>query len=303
MTVSEQYPIIDPHHHYWDPVLNNHPWLSGPEPIKFRYGDYSALRNKPFLPADYAAISASWNVVATATMEGEWDPADPVGEVEWLSGLREEQGVPAAHAAQAWLDSGDLEATLETISAFDFVRSVRHKPIASVSPASGTQGGMCDSAFRSGFSLLSKYALHFELQTPWWHLHEARHLIARDERTLVILNHTGLPSDRSAEGLAGWLLAMKEFAALPQTCVKISGLGIVGQRWSLASNRDIIRYTIDLFGPERCMFASNFPVDGLIGDFDTIYNGYWDIAASYSEAERHALFAGTAARVYSIDIL
>ena len=302
MTVSERYPIIDPHHHYWDPVLNNHPWLSGPEPIKFRYGDYSALRNKPFLPADYAGISGGWNVVATATMEGEWDPGDPVGEVEWLSNLRDKEGVPAAHAAQAWLDRDDLEATLEAISAFDFVRSVRHKPLAGVAPGSLNKGGMSDPAFVSGFSLLSKYGLHFDLQTPWWHLHEARHLRKRNDQTLIVLNHTGLPSDRSAQGLAAWMLAMKEFAALPQTYVKISGLGIAGQRWSLAANRDIIRYTIDLFGPERCMFASNFPVDGLIGDFDTIYGGYADIAASYNEAERHALFAGTAARVYGINI-
>jgi len=302
MTVANPSAVIDCHHHYWDPVLNNHPWLSGPEPIKFRYGDYSALRDKPFLPADYACTTANWNVVATVTMEGEWDPEDPIGELEWLNGLRKQQGVPAAHVAQAWLDRDDLEATLVKISTYDFVRSIRHKPHASAAPDLLVQGGMSDPAFVSGFSLLSKFGLHFDLQTPWWHLHEVRQLSDRDDQTLIILNHTGLPSDRSAEGLAGWMLAMKEFASLPQTCVKISGLGLVGQPWSLNSNHDIIRYTIDLFGPERCMFASNFPVDGLIGDFDTIYAGYAEIAASYNEAERHALFAGTAARVYNIDI-
>jgi len=300
MSQHPSIPIIDAHHHLWDPSINNHPWLSGNTQIPFRYGDYSAIRN-PFLVADYQEISRNWNIVGTVTMEGEWDPADPLGEVAWLSGLRETEGWPRRHAAQAWLDSPDVGEVLEALSAHSYVRSVRHKPLASEKP-SGEPGGMTDPRFRHGFSLLKNYQLHFDLQTPWWHLHEVEGLIKHNDTSLVVLNHTGLPSDRSAEGLAAWKKAMTRLAALEQTRVKISGLGLSGAGWDAEGNQRIIRDTIEIFGPGRCMFASNFPVDSLVASFDEIFSGFVAATHDLSDTEQQALFSGTASEVYDLSI-
>ena len=87
--------IIDAHHHLWDPERNDHPWLREEPMIPFRYGDYSSIR-KPFILEDYDAIAADWDIVASVTMEGEWNPADPTGEAIWMQKLADDTGRPAA---------------------------------------------------------------------------------------------------------------------------------------------------------------------------------------------------------------
>lgn len=291
--------IIDAHHHYWDPISNYHPWLRDEPMIEFRYGDYSSIR-KPFMPADYAACSGNWNIVATVTMEGEWNPADPLGEARWIQQLHDDTGKPAAHVAQAWLDRTDLRVELDAFQSLPIVRSVRHKPRAN--PASGgPAGGMLDKAFQDGFKLLGDYGLMFDLQTPWWHLHEAIELAQAAPDVPIILNHSGLPSDRSKAGLDAWQRAVAAFAELPQALVKISGIGVAGKPWLVSDNIDIIRFCIDAFGSDRAMFASNFPVDGLCASFDTIYSGYMESVDGYPIAVQEDLFWRTAARVYRID--
>ena len=108
--------IIDCHHHYWDPRVNPHPWLTDRPMIPFRYGDYSAIC-RPWLPEDHARAAAGWDLVASITMEGEWSPADPLGEARWMAQLAQEQGTPAAHVGQIWLDRDDC-AYLRSIHEF-----------------------------------------------------------------------------------------------------------------------------------------------------------------------------------------
>ena len=75
---------------------------------------------------------------------------------------------------------------------------------------------------------------------------------------------------------------MAEFAKRPNVAVKISGIGLPGRKWTVANNRDIVRTIIDLFGVGRCMFGSNFPVDGVCGELDEIFGGYKEITARAS---------------------
>jgi len=177
---------------------------------------------------------------------------------------------------------------------------VRHKPRANATPNDATPGGMTDSKWRAGFSMLARLGLRFDLQTPWWHLAEAAQLAADYPDTAIILNHTGLPADRSAEGLAGWKRAMAVLATCPNVNVKISGLGQRGQPWTAAANGDIVRTVIDLFGAGRCMFASNFPVDSLCATFPTIFGGFREIVRDFSAAEQQALFRDNAIRIYAM---
>jgi predicted TIM-barrel fold metal-dependent hydrolase len=296
-------PIIDAHHHFWDLARNPHPWLQQDEPIPFRYGDYGALRGRNFLGPEYDAAAAGHRIVATVTMEGEWDPADTLGEARWMAGLAVATGRPAAHVAQAWLDRDDVEITLAAYATMPLVRGVRHKPRSAPRPGlvePGAKGGMSDPLWRAGYARLARAGLHFELQAPWWHLDEALDLIAAHPDVNLVLNHAGLPADRSAEGIAGWRAAMRRLATAPQVSVKISGIGLRGQPWRIADNRGIIRDVIDIFGADRCMFASNFPVDGLCGSFDTIYQGFKAATSDLPMRERLALFHDNAIRIYRL---
>jgi predicted TIM-barrel fold metal-dependent hydrolase len=295
-------PIVDAHQHFWDLEHNYLPWLCDQPPIPFRYGDYNALR-RSYLPDDYRRDSASQNVVKTVHVETEWDPADPVGETRWLQTVIEASGLPHAVVAQARLDRNDVEAVLESHCAFPQVRGIRHKPRAAETAdraERGAPGSMGDPKWRRGYALLARHGLSFDLQTPWWHLAEAADLARDFPDTLIILNHTGLPADRSEAGLSGWCHALHTLAALPNVACKISGLGQPGQAWTVERNRRVVIDTIEIFGVERCMFASNFPVDRLIADFDTILEGFKTIVAGFGAAEQAALFYDNAVRFYRL---
>jgi predicted TIM-barrel fold metal-dependent hydrolase len=298
-------PIVDAHQHFWDLERNYLPWLCDEEAIPFRYGDYRVLRRN-YLPPDYRRDAAGHNVVKTVYVETEWDPRDFVGETRWLQEIIAATGFPHAIVASARLDDPEVEAVLAGHAACPQVRGIRHKPRAAPSPAEvrpGAPGSMGDPAWRRGYALLEKYGLSFDLQTPWWHLAEAAALARDFPNTQIILNHTGLPADRSPEGLAGWRAAMQTLAAEPNMALKISGLGQPGQPWTVAANGPIVRDAIAIFGAARCMFASNFPVDGLCADFDTIFCGFKTIVVDLSHAEQRSLFCTNALRFYRLDPL
>lgn len=284
-------PIVDAHQHFWDPRANYHPWLCDPEPIAFRYGDYSALK-RPYLPADYFADAAGFEMVKTVYVEAEWDPRDPLGETAWVERLRRETGFPTVMVAQAWLDRGDAATVLEGQAAHAFVRGIRHKP---------RPGQMRDAKWRAGYARLAPLGLRFDLQAPWTELADAAALCRAHPGTQLILNHTGLPADRSPEGIAGWKRAIAGLAACPNAAIKISGLGVPGQRWTPALQRDVVLTAIEAFGTQRAMFASNFPVDGLCAGLAEIYGGFREIVKELSVLEQRCLFHDNALRIYAIE--
>lgn len=291
--------IVDAHHHVWDPDVNYHPWLRDRPVSGFRYGDYSRIKRRYLVP-DYLADARNWQVAGTVYVETEWDPADPVGEMDFVAGLRRASGYPSVAVGQARLDEQASAPALEKLADHDFVRGVRQKPRANASPSDRAPGGMTDAGWRKGFAALRKHGLRFDLQTPWWHLHEAAGLAGDFTDTQIIINHAGLPADRSEAGLAAWRTAMACAAECPNIAVKISGIGTPGLSWTADRNRDIVLTVIDLFGIERCMFGSNFPVDGLCARFDEIYQGFDAITAGFSADDRRRLFRDNAVRIYAI---
>ncbi|MBV9655967.1 MAG: amidohydrolase [Acetobacteraceae bacterium] len=294
-------PIVDAHHHFWEPAINPHPWLAPEARIPFRYGDYSAIKRR-YLPDEYKQDAAGHDIVQTVYVETEWDPSDPIGETRYATSLAERFGWPNAIVAQAWLNRPDVAEVLASQAAFPLVRSVRHKPGGPSRPEEvGTARTlMSDRSWRDGFALLATHDLAFDLQTPWWNLDEAVDLARDFPGTTIILNHAGLPSQRDAESLDAWRAAMARFARCPNVVVKLSGMGVPGQRWTAESNGWIVRAALDLFGAERAMFGSNFPVDSLCASFGEILDGFKVIVSSMKRADQEAFFFGTARRVYRL---
>ena len=295
-------PIVDAHHHLWDLTTGSYPWLSDGETIAFRYGDYSAIKHD-YLYEDYRRDSVHHNIVKSVHMEAEWNPADPVAETRWLTDYAKSHDLTNALVGQVWLDRDDVEDVLTAQASFALMRSVRQKPKAAPSAddfVPAAPGSMADAKYREGFALLEQFGLSYDLQTPWWHLGEAADLASNFPNPQIILNHTGLPGDRSDRGLAGWRSAMRSLAEAPNVCVKISGLGVPGEGWTVEANRQIVLDTIEAFGVERCMFASNFPVDGICASFDAIFNGFKEITADFSRPDRLKLFHDNAVRIYRL---
>ena len=129
---------------------------------------------------------------------------------------------------------------------------------------------------------------------------EAATLAAAFPNIQIMLTHAGLPLDRSDEGLAGWRRGMALLADRPNVAVKISGLPMTDWHWTTDSLRPIVLQTIELFGVQRAMFGSNFPVDKLFSDFDTLCNAYRAIIAHFTPEEQRKLFSDNAERFYRL---
>ncbi|WDR03487.1 amidohydrolase family protein [Devosia algicola] len=159
---------------------------------------------------------------------------------------------------------------------------------------------MDDQTWRDGYALLDATELHFELQTPYWHLDAASDLAADFPQTTIALNHCGLPADRSEEGLLAWRRALEMLARNENVRIKLSGLGVSPGVWPQAQNIEIIQTAIGIFGPRRAMFASNFPVDGLCVDMNTMFTTYKIGVADMTEADIRALFCDNSAALYRL---
>ena len=295
-------PIIDAHHHFWEPELSRQPWLLPDANIPFRYGDYNAIKCS-YLPPDLLRDAAGFNIVGSVTMETEWDLDDPVGEMVYTQQIADEYGLPSAAVAHAVLRDPDVEGVIEQLAELPLVRSVRNKPGQASSPdqAAANPSLLVDPQWQRGFALLENYGLTFDLQVAWWHMSEAAELTRKHPDQTVIINHSALPSDRSPEMMRGWTAAVQLMASLPNTIMKVSGIGLPGVPWTAENNRIVVETIADAFGPDRIMFASNFPVDSLCGSYQEIFGGFVEITAQWSPAEQFAAFAGTAIRIYRLD--
>lgn len=295
-------PIVDAHHHLWDLGRNHYPWLTDAEQDHGFLGNHAALKRN-YLPDDYRRDAAGFEVVATVHVEAEMDRAHQVAETAWVHEMHARHGMPNAVVGHVWFTDPECDAKLAQHCAFPLMRGIRSKPVTAARPGDsvrGQPGALDDPRWRAGLALLEKHRLSWDLRVPFWHLAEAAEVVRDMPGIAVVLNHTGFPWDRSAEGLAAWRTGMAALARCPNCHVKISELGLRGQPWTVEANRQVVLDAVAIFGIERCMFASNFPVAGLFARYDTIVNGLREILSHLPRPQLEAFFAGNAARFYRI---
>jgi L-fuconolactonase len=262
-------------------------------------------------------------------------PLRPVGETEFFAAqARESDGRAtriAAIVAFADLTLGDgLDEVLEAheIAGGGRFRGIRHPTAWTASPEvpAGYKDPppdlMGDEGFRRGVARLGERGYSFDAWVYHPQLPELAKLAGAVEGTTIVLNHLGVPlnvgpyADRDAVRTQ-WRGGMSQLAACPNATVKLGGIGmdtyLFRTGWSARARPpgsdevvawwgDDIRWCIDVFGPSRCMFESNYPVDRDAIGYTVIWNAFQKIAAAYSDTEQDDLFAGTAARVYRIDM-
>ena len=300
--MSDNIEIIDAHHHFWDLTQNYYPFLSDKIDENFFLGNYELIR-KNYLPNDYLNDSKEHNVIGTIHCEAEWDRNDQVGETRWLENLSKKNKFPNAIVAHAWFHKKNSEEIIAKQASFDMVKGIRSKPITKLSSNSDDltgEGSMQDINWRNGLKLLEKYNLNYDLRIPNWHLEEAIEIVRLIPNTKVIINHAGFPWDRTKQGMECWRKGIKLMSLEPNTFIKLSEFGVKDKNWDYSQNEQIIKELIDLFSPQRCMFASNFPVSKIKISFKDLYNNYKKIVKSFSSDEKKWLFAKTASEVYNL---
>lgn len=299
----EDLPIVDCHHHFWQLKRElRYPWLQDEKPVAFRYGDYSVIRTD-YMPADYRRDAGKNRVVKTVHEEAWYDPADPVAETRFIDEVASKNDLPNAFVGAAWFGRDDIAEILAGHARSKLARGVRNFPASSRNepePARGETGTMDDEKWRRGFALLERHGLSADIQVSFRQSEAMARLAADFPKIQIVVVHTFLPIDRSADGLAAWRRAMERVAAYPNVAVKVSGLGEPGKPWTLESQGPVIRDAISIFGADRAMFASNFPVDRIVGTFQTIYDGFRAAVADRPLGEQRKLLHDNAVRIYRL---
>lgn len=295
-------PIVDPHMHLWDLDRHYYAWLQDTPLPNNPAGDMTSIAYKSYGLDDYLADTKGWNVVQAVHVECGLPPKDQLSETDWLQDIADQRGLIGGIVAGANLDDPDVEAMLAAHAARKNVRGIRQIVNWHADPAKtyGATDKLLDAQWRKGFALLAKYGLSFDLQLYASQMAVAAELADAHPDIPLIVNHAGMPTDRDAVGLAAWREGLAVLAKRPNVSCKISGLAMVDRSWTSASLKPFVLQVIETFGVERCMFASNFPVEKVHGAFGGFYAAYDAITAGFGHEEREALFAGNARRIYRL---
>jgi predicted TIM-barrel fold metal-dependent hydrolase len=292
-------PFVDAHVHLWDLKRIHYAWLTPPFSDDGPNGSVEPIAHT-FLLDDYRAESANWAVAGMVHVEAGADPSHALLETAWLDEMGLSEGLPSGLVAFAALEDPDVESLLAAHVRHKAVRGIRqivnwhHNPHRTYTPRDITE----DEEWQTGFALLGKYGLSFDCQAYPGQFATLARLFARHPEIPVIVNHAGMGVDDAAQ----WRTGMRLLAALPHVSVKISGLGFCFRPWNRAGVQERVRQTIDIFGPARAMFASDFPTDRLFASFDATLGTYADAIHDMSEPEMCALWGGNANRIYRLGL-
>ncbi len=295
-------PIVDPHMHLWDLDRHYYAWLQDTPLPNNPAGDMTPIAYKSYRLDDYLADAKGWNVVEVVHVECGLPPKDQLSETGWLQSIADQRGVIGGIVAGANLDDPGVEAMLAAHAARRNVRGIRQIVNWHQDPAKtyGPTDKLLDAQWREGFALLAKYDLSFDLQLYPSQMAVAAELADAHPDIPLIINHAGMPTDRDDAGLAAWREGLAALAARPNVSCKISGLAMIDRTWTIESLKPFVLRVIETFGVERCMFASNFPVEKVHGSFGAFYAAYDAITARFGDDERETLFAGAARRIYRL---
>ena len=142
--------------------------------------------------------------------------------------------------------------------------------------------------------------MSFDVQVYYQQMPEIASLARRYPDIQFIVDHAGMRAERGAPAIDGWRRGMRLLAGCPNVAVKLCGCGMLDLHWTTDSIAPFVLEPIGMFGAGRCMFASNFPVDKLMADYDRLWNAYAEIIARFPAADQHSLFYATAERIYRI---
>lgn len=291
--------MIDAHHHIWR--QNDLAWLLGPMQPRI-FGPYEPIR-RDYLIEEYLQDIAGSGITGSVYVQANWPPAAYLDEARWVQSVSDETGWPHAIVVYADLSVPDARPQLDALAGVRLVRGVRmqlHWHENQLYRFAAYPDLATHPDVQANVAALADYGFTFDLQVFAGQMEGAAALAAACPRVTFILQHAGMLEDGSESGLAAWRRGMALLAAQPNVVCKLSGLGTFIHRNDPAHIASVVREALGWFGPERCLFGSNFPIEKLWTDYGSLFDAYWTATASLTPEQRGEVFHGTASRVYRI---
>lgn len=294
---------VDAHFHIWDLESYRFPWLQDGEPAVRVYGNSAPLRQSYHL-SDYLADARPSGIEAGVYVQcGMQDPLEEARVIQAVSDDRRDFG-PIMIVGLADMTADSAETVIEQFAEVPNVRGIRASLAFDPDPARTFAAHPTDVSahnFVKTFAKLGELGLRLDCMLYPTQMQQLSDLCGKHTKTPVVINHTGLPFEAIDPGLERWRDGMRLLATHPQVCVKISGLGMLVRDWTASAaawSERVIDETIEIFGEDRCMFASNYPVERLASSYAAAYQTYEAAVRRRSETAKRKLFGENALRLY-----
>lgn len=288
--------MIDAHFHIWRQA--DLPWLSGPMQPRI-FGPYEPIR-RDYPIAEYMADATSAGMTGAVYVQANWPVDRSVEEAAFVAEASDQSGFPIAIVAYADMLAEDVRPQLDALARNGRVRGVRMQLHWHENPlyrfASGPDLAR-QPVLQRNVARLADYGWSFDLQVFAGQMAGAAELAAACPGVTFVLQHAGMLEDLSPQGVAAWRSGMALLAARPNVVSKLSGLGTFLRRNDAGHIAMIVRETLALFGRDRCLFGSNFPIEKLWTTYPELFAAHW---AAVPEGDRAAVFSSTAKRVYRL---
>jgi len=291
--------IIDAHHHIWR--QRDLPWLMGPMQPRI-FGPYEPIR-RDYPIEEFLGDIAGSGVEKSIYVQANWAKERFEDEVAWVQRTADESGWPHAIVGYADLMVEDVRPQLDRLAKYPLMRGVRmqlHWHENAIYRFAARPDIVNDGVFRGNLGRLEAYGWSFDLQVFASQMADAARLAADYPKLNFILQHAGMLEDLSETGRSQWRSGMDKLAARRNVYCKLSGLGTFLHRNDAGHIADITRFAMALFGPERCLFGSNFPIEKLWTGYGALVEAYHDALAGFGMEEAAAVFWNTAAKVYRL---
>jgi predicted TIM-barrel fold metal-dependent hydrolase len=298
-TVKATFGIVDAHHHIWRQA--DQPWLQGPSVPRI-FGDYDAIK-RDYPIEEYLRDIAGCGVEASVYVQTNWEKSRAVEEVNWVQSIADQAGWPHAIVSFVDLHSAEAPAVMKAQSASPLMRGVRqqlHWHANSQYRFASRPDEMNRERFRHNLAHLASYGWLFELQVFASQMKDGAALAAALPEVTFVLEHAGMLEDLSAEGIRTWREGMERLAQQPNVFTKLSGLGTFLHRNDSEHIARVIGQTVEIFGPERCIWGSNFPIEKLWTDYGAILASVRQAVAGLPPAAQQAILGGNARRLYRL---
>lgn len=282
--------FIDAHVHFYDlghPDLS-YAWLQ-PDFDHPVIGNIDAIKTYRYLLANFVAESRFHGVIGAVHVQAALGSEDPALESAFVNDQLTPDSIAVMLVGDARMQSANVDETLARHATHANFRGIRDF-------AEGDY--LVDPAFQRGYARLEHYGMSYDLDATYEHLGKARDLALKFPGVDLILGHAGFPQERTQEYLDAWTSGLQTMAEAPNTACKISGLGMVDPRWTVESIRPWVMACIEAFGIDRCMFATNWPVDRLFSSYGDVVTAYREIVSDFTAEEQRKLFVDNAKRWY-----
>ncbi len=292
--------IVDGHHHIWRQA--DLPWLNGPTVPRI-FGAYDAIK-RDYPAEEFLAEARAAGVAQSVYVQVNWPPDRAVEEVRWVQSVADAHGFPHAIVGYADLTDPEAMAVVDACRAAPNYRGVRMQlhwhetPLYRFAPHPDQ---VRDPQLVENLKRLADRGLVFELQVFSGQAEAALETVDAVPGLQVVLEHAGMPEDRSADGMARWRRALAGFAARPNVATKLSALGTFERRNDAGFIAEVVRETVAAFGPERCLWGSNFPIEKLWTSYADVLDAHRAALAHLSEEQRAQVLGGTARRLYRLE--